>query len=217
MACGPGDDPAAPPALVFEATDVDLGRLARGEGRRVEVPWRRAGEGMLRVREVVPGCGCVVARGLEGELEAGATGALVLDVAGRARAGPFAEFVRVLTDRPPVDVHTLRLRGFVGDGAVVSPGAILLGPLRPGERVVRWLTVRAQPGRSPPPVDVKLAGISGTIRGLPPGREGAVGWDLEVTLRAPWQVGPFSGSLAVRVGDDPPVHVSVDGTVDGDP
>ena len=204
-------------ALVFETTEVDLGRLAPGEVRRVEVPWRRAGPGTLRVREVAPGCGCVVARGLEGALEAGATGALVFEIAGRARAGPFAETVRVLTDRPPDDVHTLRLRGFVGDGVVVSPGALSLGPLRPGERLVRWLTVRSPPGGFAPAVDAKLAGLSGTIRGLPPGRPGAVGWDLEISLRAPLREGPFSGSLAVRVEGQAPVHVPVDGTVEGEP
>jgi len=217
----PGDDPPAPSALVFETTEIQLGRLARGEGRRVEVRWRRTGPGALRVLQVVPGCGCVVAHGLEETLErtlqAGATGTVVLEVAGRARRGPFAETVRVLTDRPSDDVVTLRVRGFVGDGAVVSPSAISLGPAHPGERFVRWLTVRAEPGRAPPPVDVKLDGLSGTVRGLPPRREGAVGWDLEVTLRAPPQVGPFSGSLGVRVGDAAPVHVPVDGIVRGVP
>lgn len=209
--------PAAEGALAFETTEVDLGRLAPGESRRVEVPWQRVGAGVLRVREVVPGCGCVVARGLAGALEAGSQGVLAIDVAGRPRKGPFSETVRVLVDRPPDDVVTLRVRGFVGDEAVVSPGALVVGPVRPGERVVRWVTVRAPPGQPPPPVDALLAGICGTVRGLPPGRKGAVGWDLEVTLVAPSHPGRFAGALAVRVAEATLASVPIDGVVEGPP
>ena len=209
-------------SLLFEPSEVDLGRLAAGEARRVEVPWRRVGAGALRVRQVVTGCGCVVAQGLEGALPEAASGVLLLDLAGRARAGPFAETVRVLTDRPPDDVITVRVRGFVGGDTLVSPPSLVVGPVHPGESLVRWLTVRAPPGlpatgRGAPDVDAQFVGLAGTVRGLPPARPGAVGWDLEVTLTTPTARGPFAASLELRVGSERLVRVPIAGVVEGGP
>jgi len=217
-----GPDP--PGGLAFERTEVDLGAVAAGEARRVEVPWRRTGEGPLGIRNVETGCGCLLASGLPRALPAGAAGTLVLDIAGRRAPGPFSLVVRVLSDRPPDDLHHLRVRGFVGSDTVVSPAALPLAALSPGRTVERLVTVRPPPGRERTPVEARLFGLLGEtrvvegplIRATGGGKEpeGTVrGHDVIVVVRAPETAGPFAGHVEVRVGDEGLWRVPVRGTV----
>ena len=217
-----GPDP--PGGLQFARSEVDLGLMAGGEARRVEVPWRRTGEGPLGIRTVETGCGCLLASGLAKVLPAGALGTLVLDIAGRRAPGPFTLVVRILSDRPPDDLHHLRIRGFVGSDTVVSPAALPLAALSPGRSVERLVTVRPPPGRERTPVEARLVGLVGETRVVEgpliqatSGRrqpDGVVrGHDVIVVVRAPDEAGPFLGHVEVRVGNEGLWRLPVRGTV----
>src|SRR5207253_1841965 len=69
-----------------------------------------------------------------------------------------------LSDRPPDDLHHLRVRGFVGSDTVVSPAALPLAALSPGRTVERLVTVRPPPGRERTPVEARLVGLLGETR-----------------------------------------------------
>ena len=231
----PGPDPPDPPdppdspdpldrsdqpgGLAFDRLEIDLGLVPVGEARRVEVGWRRMGEGSLGVRRVETGCGCLIASGLPDVLPAGARGVLVLEVAGRASPGPFVLVVRILTDRPPDDLHHVRVRGYVGDDVVVSPPSLALAAVSPGRAIERIVTVRVPPGRAAlraARVDAVLVGLEGSVAVVEPvvARDrSAAGNDVIVTVRAPVVGGPFAGHIEVRVGTAGLWRIPIRGTV----
>jgi hypothetical protein len=209
--------PAADPrvaiarGLAFAPTSRDLGTVEAGRASRVSFAWRWAGPGDLRVLSVETGCSCVVAAGLPGVIPEGASGTLVLDVAGRTRPGPFAVQARVVTDRPPDDVVRVEVRGFVGSAVAVDPPAIDLGRVAAGAEVVRSVTVRPPPGRDLGGVLASLEDVGGTCTVRPPAREGVVGADVRVVLRVPAHAGPFHGHVEVRAAREGVWRVPVRG------
>ncbi len=207
--------PASAAPLVLEPSQLDLGRLEVGEGRRVEVAWCRQGPGLLRVLAVHTGCSCVAGAGLPEVVPEGARGALALEVRGRSSPGPFLVIVRILTDRPPDDVVPFRLRGFVGSATTVDPPALHLGAVSPGVTLRRAVAVRPPPPRREAPVEARVVGLAASCDVGPPADRAASGADVRVTLTAPAAAGPFSGHVEVRVQGEGVWRIPLDGVVVG--
>lgn len=212
----PTDDPR--PAtevegLEFDPPEIDLGVLAAGEGKRIEVPWKRSGAGDLRVLEIQTGCACVVSSGLSDLVPEGAHGTFVLDVHGRSRPGPFAVTVRVVTDRRPDEIRRVRITGFVGSKTAVDPPSIHLGASSPGRAVHRAITVRPPPSAADAEAEADLMGLEGACDVGKPAERGALGSDVRVRVEAPRRPGVFSGYVEVRVRGEGTWRVPVDGEV----
>ena len=111
--------------------------------RVVELPWRRTGEGPLRVLGVRTGCGCALVEDPPRLLPAGARGALRLKLHPRMRNGPFLVRLRVYTTAPPpADRVVVRVRGHVRGSFSFHPPALDLGARSPGARLQREIEVR---------------------------------------------------------------------------
>ena len=210
-----GPEESGDGGLVFDPPEIDLGALEPAEPRRLSVRWSRRGAGPLKIRSAYTGCGCVVASGLPDAMPEGASGTMTIDFRGRTLPGPFAMFVRVVTDRPPADVQTVRLRGFVGSSIVVAPAALRLASVSPGHVVHRSATIRPPPSRLDVAIAATLEGVAGAAAVVDPAERGAVGWDVECSIVAPEAPGPFTGSLLIRAGDDSLWRIPIYGTVVG--
>ncbi len=226
---GCGTASSKPPALVLVHPTVEAGDLAPDEVSAVRVPWRRVGRGPLRVLAVESDCACAVARGPEGRVEEGACGVLKILVHGPRRLGAFVQRVRVFTDQPPPrDVVTLRVGLHSRDRVAVLPHLLDVGRRSPGARVERDVEVRLDPALVPgfPGGDpsggaeglrVRLVGLQGAVRLLPPVRVDLPGRRARLTLRAPKKAGDFDGRILVLWRGEQVASAQVRGWVDADP
>jgi hypothetical protein len=213
-------DATGPPlalALQFVPAAVDLGVVEPSETRTVDVGWLRRRPGVLLVRAIHTGCGCVVATALPPRLEEGASGVLLVEVRAPSVPGPFRHTLRVVTDRPPDDVVRLEVVGYVGSEPVVTPASLVLGRLAPGEAIERRLALRTPPGDEGE-VTAALVGVDGECEVVPPCEQGALGWDVIVRVRAPRRDGVAGRVALAFVRGDRTRHewsLPVTGDVDG--
>ena len=213
--CGCGGAVADGPArLVLEPRSVDLGALAPATEREVEVAWRRAGAGALKVLAVESDCGCATVQGPRGILPAGARGRMRILVRGRRRPGPFEGVVRVYTDAPPPhDSLPLSLRGWSGAPVVAWPPVLDLGPRSPGARVERTLEVRWADAREG--LRAVVSGLAGQVAVEPTHVAGRAGCLLRVVLTLPETPGPAVGEVRLAAAGAELLRVPVTAEVGG--
>ena len=212
--------PVVASGLVVCCGYVDFGDLDPEDSVHVEIPWHRVGAGVLAVREVRTGCGCVRATGLPETIPRDAQGTLALDVRVPSRPGPFSLAVRVLTDRPPDDVARIDLCGFSGHDVYLDPTVIDLQVVPRGREVERVVSVRLPAALPDAAIRARLHGVEGVVSVHPPlqqpkRREGGRserGADLLVRVRSDVP-GPIEGVLEVVVGDGEPRRLPVRGSV----
>jgi hypothetical protein len=201
----PASSPARGPpasALVLDPDDVDLGEVAPGEPRVVDVAWSWPGPGPLRVLSVETGCGCLVAEGLPATLPEGGAGVLSLRVAGRRHAGPYELGVSVRLEAEGVREQHVRLHGFVGSKPAVDPDVLRLGAASPGAEVRRWISVRVPPSRAGGEVEARVEGLPGEARVEAPVAGTGAGADVYVLVVAPTRAGPFEARVSLRAGGE---------------
>jgi hypothetical protein len=194
------DAPAGPPAIDLASREVDAGRLAPGEERRLSLPWRRVGVGDLRVIAVESDCGCVLAAGPSGAQAAGAHGVIEVRLLAARRPGPFRHRVILYTNQPPPrDAVVCTLRGWSGSRLAFEPARIDLGPRSPDARVERAVEVRFDaPDEGGHDLGARLAGLEGEVVVLPPALHGMPGRLLRVVLRTPAAPGPIDGRVLLE-------------------
>jgi hypothetical protein len=141
---------AAPPSLVFESETCDLGSVVQGERPECVFPFANAGEGELRILEVLPSCGCTTALPGPALLRAGERGALRVVFDSENFAGEIVKEIEVRSNDPARPARTLRLRSLVEPEIEFEPPAVTFDPVRPGtpaRQVVTLTNRRAEPVR----------------------------------------------------------------------
>lgn len=215
----PGPLPlSALPGLVLEPQHVDLGALAPGAERVVEVTWRRRGDGPLHVLAVRPGCGCAAASGLPPDPPPGAEGVLRVDIAAPRTLGPFALRVCVVTDAPgPGALAVLTLQGYVDSPLAAHPPRLDLGSRSPGAVLERWVAVDATPSAAQGVLTATLEGVAGRVRVDPSATAGRPGWTVRLLLALPGEPGPLAGGLRLSTPEGESLFVPLDGVIVGAP
>ena len=223
--------PVAASGLVVCCGYVDFGDLDPEDSVHVEIPWHRVGAGVLAVREVRTGCGCVRATGLPETIARDAQGTLALDVRVPSRPGPFSLAVQVLTDRPPDDVARIDLCGFSGHDVYLDTTVIDFQVVPRGKEVERVVSVRFPAALPDAAIRARLHGVEGVVSVhvplqpnwplqrnwplQPNRREG--GWSergADLLVRVLSDVpGPIEGVLEVVVGDREPHRLPVRGSI----
>ena len=201
-------DPAQP--LRFRVPDHwPIPRRKRGAASVVSVPWHCEGVGRIRVLGVRGDCGCAAIAPLPRWLDGGQSGVLRVSLSPRQHAGRQRVHIRIYLDRPaPQDYARVRLEGWVGPAAVLDPLVLDLGAVdanRPFRRNLALSLVRAAP------VQVRLVGLTGSVRVGSPPRPG-FGHSLTLEGRTPAQPGPFSARMHVEVLGER-LQVPISGTV----
>ncbi len=137
---------------------------------------------------------------LSGFVAPGATGSVVVRVRGPRRLGVTSHRVRVFTDQPPPgDIVTFTLRVRSEHDAEVVPHVLDVGRRSPGARMRRDAEIRLAPELGPQADDltIRLTGIDGDVRVLPPVQGDHPGRLVRMELRAPSSAGDFGGRLLV--------------------
>lgn len=90
------------PAVSWERDSIDLGILAAGEVSRLEYRLTNSGNRPLTITQVVPSCGCTVARDWEtGTIAPGSSTTIHLEFNAGDRIGDVAESATVVTNAVP--------------------------------------------------------------------------------------------------------------------
>ena len=231
-----GAGPLGPPGLVFDQPALDLGRIPASKSLEVSLPWHRTGAGSLRVLGVRSDCGCALAKGPSGRLEAGAKGIVTVRLGARKQRGPFSLAVRLYSDgAPPADRVLVRVRGYVETPLALRPARLDLGRRTAGSSIERQVQVSwvpstdlfalaggsrpTSPGGSSPlspgsPLRVSLVGIDGHGRVEPPATGDLPGCRLVLSLSAPLRSGSFRAEARLMLADRVIATVPLCGTVE---
>lgn len=110
------------PAVSWERDSIDLGIVAAGEVSRLEYRLTNSGNRPLTITQVLPSCGCTVARGWEtGTIPPGSSSTIHLEFNAGDRIGDVAESATVVTNAVPSSSTLTFTARVMGPGSVVQP------------------------------------------------------------------------------------------------
>lgn len=149
-AAAPTPAPAAAPRLAFASETCDVGSIVQGERPACVFAFTNAGDGGLRILEVLPSCGCTTAVPAPAHLLPGERGELRVVFDSDNFAGDVVKEIEVRSDDPERPSVTLRVRALVEPEVEFEPPSVTFDPVQPGVRgrqVVTLTNRRAEPVR----------------------------------------------------------------------
>ena len=110
------------PAVSWDRDSIDLGILAAGEVSRLEYRLTNSGNRPLTITQVVPSCGCTVARDWEtGIIAPGSSATIHLEFNAGDRIGDVVESAAVVTNAVPSSSTLTFTARVMGPGSDVHP------------------------------------------------------------------------------------------------
>lgn len=190
-------DAGEPPVARFDlAGDVlDLGAVRQGTTTVRDVSLRNAGSGVLCVRDVATGCGCVLAELLgENRIPPGTSGSIRVTVDTANREGRQEKAVRVFTNDPATKESVFQVVVDVRLGIVVVPSATgkyfgRHAPGKPGEIVVRLKCPKSDPAWEVTGVEGQRTKFAWSVKAVEP--NDVVFRDYDLTIVHPGALEPI--------------------------
>ncbi|MDH3786466.1 MAG: DUF1573 domain-containing protein, partial [Acidobacteriota bacterium] len=201
----------AGPLLEFEAREIDLGEITRGESRDGTFTLHNRGDQPLLIHRVKPACGCTLAD-YDASIAPGESGEIRVTVHTETLQGPIARSIGVDTNDPEAARISLIVRADVKYSVMLLPGAnarmsnvrngmekafILvkkepteLGSLeiRDLQATIPWITTQA----------TRLTEVRPAGDGMPTGRAGD--WVIELGIGADVEYGSRNERITFKTG-----------------
>jgi len=119
----PGEEGAdAAPVVAWSTDSIDLGILAAGELAQASYAFTNTGAAPLVIAQVLPSCGCTVARDWSSEpIAPGATGTITLEFDAGNRSGPVTESATVVSNAIPSSTVLTFSARVMGPGTPTTP------------------------------------------------------------------------------------------------
>ncbi|MCH1583276.1 MAG: DUF1573 domain-containing protein [Flavobacteriales bacterium] len=112
----------ASPAVTWSTDSVDLGILAAGELAQASYAFTNTGTSPLVIAQVLPSCGCTVARDWSSDpIAPGATGTITLEFDAGNRAGTVTESATVVSNAIPSSTVLTFSARVMGPGTLTTP------------------------------------------------------------------------------------------------
>ena len=194
-------------SLRFENETCDLGSVVQGERPECVFPFENAGDGELRILEVLPSCGCTTAFPEPSLLRPRERGTLRVVFDSENFAGEIVKEIEVRSTDPTRPSLTLRLRSLVEPEIVFEPATVTFDAARagtPARQLVTLTNRRAEPVRV-----LRLAAEPSSYRCVAPAWEDPSrplqleSWDravIEVSVTPPQPlVMPLAGECALEI------------------
>ena len=189
--------------IKFKATAIDFGEIDSGKAVEVKFEFENSGDTLLKIKSVVPSCGCTTSTLEKKEYRPGEKGTIPAKFNTTGYSGKVIKSINVLTDDPGNADVLLRITGNVllreYPQAEIKPDKISFGNVKIGKSQSRKLTL-VNSGN----LDLKIIEISCApeinivlhTKTVPPGK--AV--DLEIIF-TPFDPGLFNSLAKIRTND----------------
>lgn len=201
-------------AIKFKSAAVDFGEVDSGKVVEVKFEFENSGDTLLKIKNVVPSCGCTTSTLEKKEYKPGEKGIIPAKFNTTGYSGKVIKSINVLTDDPGNADVLLRITGNVllreYPQAEVKPDAISFGKVKIGKSQSRNLTL-VNSGN----LDLKIIEISSApeinivLRAKTVAPRKAI--DLEIRF-TPFEQGLFNSLAKIRTNDtrNPYVFVRID-------
>ncbi len=193
----------ARPGIKFKATAIDFGEVDSGKLVQVNFEFENAGNSTLRIKNLIPSCGCTTSTLEKKEYRPGEKGVVPVTFNSAGYAGKVIKTINVQTDDPDNAEILLRLTGTVVlkefPQAELKPDKVNFEKVQVGKRISRKFTVTNSGN-----LDLKIIEISSSPEitiGFPqkiihPGK--ACECELALTL---YEKGFISNLVKIRTND----------------
>jgi hypothetical protein len=198
----------------FKATAIDFGEIDSGKTVEVKFEFENSGDALLKIKNVVPSCGCTTSILEKKEYKPGEKGTIPAKFNTTGYSGKVIKSINVLTDDPKNADVLLRITGNVllreYPQAEIKPDNISFGKVKIGKSQSRKLTLTNSGN-----LDLKIIEISSApeiniaLRAKAVAPRKAV--DLEIIF-TPFDPGSFSSLAKIRTNDtrNPYVFIRID-------
>lgn len=195
----PAESSEPRPVLVFDRLEHDFGELRQGKKVETTFEIRNDGNATLRVRQIVPTCGCTALLPLSRELAPGEQRRITVTLDTRERRGDSDNYVHFHSNDPENPVITLVIKADIRVYLELRPQQIDLTGLSPGES--RRVGVRVHNTSRRPVRLIDLDSSRPEIRAstsqrvIAPGQVAVMYLDIQVPETAGTR---FSGRVRIR-------------------
>lgn len=220
------------PRIVFEKTDLDLGKLAEGQPGKFAFAFHNEGQAELKILNVSKECGCTKADSTKPVLKPGEKAEIVGELDTHNRPGAQSKTVTVLSNDPLTPQVRLTFHALVEQEIEIEPRYVNLGSVEMGDEVTQTVTIR---NRSKNPMRIKgiesnnaniKVRVTSPVADTEAGKQGLeslpVVGDQPVLLEVKGQAGEQGGGFGAQVTlttDNPAkprIDLSVYGRVNAD-
>jgi len=185
-----------PPHIVFDERSFDFGKIKAGDVLRHDFVFTNAGNAVLEIQKVLPGCGCTTTSVREIAVAPGQTGTIPIEFDSRGLNGPVSRPISVFANDPAQSNLVLRVIADVWTAVELQPAIVVFNhsleePKRESKVVRIWNHLEE-------PVNVWIDGwtnrsFEAGLKTVRPGREFAV----EITTVPP--LGPGTVVLPLKL------------------
>lgn len=201
-------------AIKFKSTAVDFGEADSGKIVEVKFEFENSGDTLLKIKNVVPSCGCTTSTLEKMEYKPGEKGTIPARFNTTGYSGKVIKSINVLTDDPGNADVLLRITGNVllreYPQAEIKPDRISFGKVKIGKSQSRRLAL-VNSGT----IDLKIIEISSapeisiSLRAKTVASRKAIDLDIKFT---PFDQGLFNSLAKIRTNDsrNPYVFVRID-------
>ena len=196
------------PKIEFASPIYDFGKVKQGEVIRHDFVFKNAGNAVLEIAAVQPGCGCTTAGNWDKRLEPGQAGVIPLQLNSTGFSGTVHKSATVTSNDPRQPTINLQLKGDVWTPFAVSPTMAVFTVSSETEtsetKVVRIVNQLEQP--------VTLTGIEGITPSfraeLNPVKAGKE-FELKITTVPPFGASSVSAPLTIKTSSSEAPTISV--------
>ncbi len=204
-----------PPSIEFSTEEHDFGRIGDEDVTVHDFVFTNRGGNALRLGEIKTACSCTVAKSEGRETPPGGSGAIRISFDPKGRKGTVTSSILVYTNDPARSSVVLKLRADVVPRVEVSPSAVRLGKVRPGEIVRAEVTLDAAEALS----TISIGNVSSTnnqlqVQGTSGGNSGKqqtahVSLQIELRVAPGTEAGALHSTLVIKVSAPAPRTVAV--------
>jgi len=207
------------PSLEIAQASYNFGTVLNGPPVTHVFKLKNAGAGKLIIGQVLPSCGCTVAKPTKTELGPGETSEIDVTLSTSALNGQSGHTVTIATNDPKHQMATLTMVGNVELQVTANPMNVDFGKVAHGQGGAREVTLTALKSDG-----FEVGKITNSNPNLKVEREATPaqggGVTLKVTLAGTMPVGPFVDTLDIATNRVPariPVYGTVTGAISVDP
>ena len=204
------------PKIAFESLELDLGKVAQGDPAKGAFKFRNLGSAILKIVDVVPGCGCTSTLLSAGQIKPGESGEIAITVSTTGITGPMRKTVVVTTNDPKQPEINLIVAVVVEPEVALSQPALFFGNISANREVTREVILTIPTDKT-----IRVVGAESSNKDIrlslsPVAETNGKRVRLSVTHKAGAKPGYFFGTAVIKTTSrrTPELTLGIRGTVD---
>jgi hypothetical protein len=191
---------SGPPSCIrFDNDTVDFGEIWQGTESNHVFHFRNDGPGTLRIRQVVPTCGCTAVLTTRNEVPPGGDGEVRITFKSGNFSGSQHKSITVQSNDPTRPTLSLHVRATVKPLFVLEPSTLNFGELQRGQHASREIAIREVNGKP-----FEITRVSSTLHFvkaelLPAGEGSRASRRVRIAVGSDGTPGTFAGHITFAV------------------